>query len=444
MKTITSRGMLSFLVIWFGQLVSLTGSGLTGFALGVWVFQSTGSVTQFALISLFTSLPGILFSPIAGALVDRWDRRWAMILSDTGAGLCTLSVALLFFSGQLAVWHIYVAMAISSTFSAFQWPAYSAATTLLVPKEHLARASGLVQLAEAVAQIASPAMAGALMGIIAVYGIILIDFLTFLFAIFTLLVVHVPKPGISAEGEAGKGSLLFEAAYGWTYIYARSGLLALLIFFAVSNFATGIVAVLFTPLVLSFTTPIVLGTLLSIGGLGFLAGSLAMSTWGGPRRRVYGIIASNLLAGAVLLLAGFPPRAWILAMCAFTFFFGLPITNGCSQAIWQSKTALDVQGRVFSVRRMIAWSSLPLAYLIAGPLVDQLFEPLMAEGGWLASIIGQIIGGGSGLSIRLLFIIMGLIILLATLVLYFYPRFRNVEVELPDVITDQVPATASG
>ncbi len=438
MQTVAPRGFQTFLLIWFGQLISLTGSGLTGFALGVWVYLRSGSVTQFALISLFTSLPGIVFSPIAGALVDRWDRRRAMILSDTGAGLCTLSIALLFLSGKLEVLHIYIAMAVSSTFSAFQWPAYSAATTLLVSKENLGRASGMVQISEAVAQITSPVLGGALMGVIGVQGVILLDFATFLFAVFTLLIVHVPRPETTAEGKAGQGALLREAAYGWKYIRARLGLFGLLLFFAATNFATGIVQVLFTPLVLSFTTAAVLGLLLSIGGLGFLAGSLTMSVWGGPKRRIYGILGANLLMGAVLFAAGFPPRAWILGAAAFLFFFSLPITNGCSQAIWQSKTAPDVQGRVFAVRRMIAWASLPLAYLVAGPLADQVFEPLLAEGGLLASSVGQIIGVGVGRGIGLLYIILGFMILLATPVAYLYPRLRQVEIELPDFIMDRV------
>lgn len=425
-------------------MISLTGSGLTGFALGVWVYLRRGSVTEFALISLFTSLPGIVFSPIAGALVDRWDRRRAMILSDTGAGLCTLSVALLLLAGRLEVWHIYFVMAISSTFSAFQWPAYSAATTLLVPKEHFGRASGMVQISEAVAQIASPVLAGVLMGVIQVQGVILLDFATFLFAVFTLLMARIPRPEMTPEGEAGQGSLLREAAYGWTYIRARPGLFGLLLFFAVSNFATGIVQVLFTPLVLSFTTASVLGLLLSIGGLGFLAGSLTMSIWGGPKRRVYGILGSSLLMGGVLFAAGFPPRAWILGAAAFLFFISLPITNSCSQAIWQSKTAPDVQGRVFAVRRMIAWASLPLAYLVAGPLADQVFEPLLAEGGLLASNVGQVIGVGVGRGIGLLYILLGLMILLATLIAYLHPRLRQVEIELPDFIADKAQVAALG
>ena len=438
------RGMLTFFTIWFGQVISLTGSGLTGFALGVWVYQRTGSVTQFALISLFTSLPGIVMSPIAGALVDRWDRRTAMLLSDTGAGLCTLAIALLLLAGHLEVWHIYIALAISSTFSAFQWPAYSAATTLLVPKEHLGRASGMVQLGEAAAQIVSPALAGALVGIIQIQGVILIDFATFLFAVLTLLIIRVPRPEATAEGQAGQGSLLREAAYGWTYITARPGLLGLLVFFAATNFTSGIVGVLFTPLVLGFSTPAVLGSLLSIGGVGFLIGSLTMSAWGGPKPRVYGILGFSILQGIVLFAAGLPPRVVILAVAAFFYFFSLPVVNGCSQAIWQSKVAPDVQGRVFAVRRMIAWSSLPLAYLVAGPLADRVFEPLLAVGGPLAASVGQLVGVGPGRGIGFLYMVLGLISLLAVVVALLYPRLRRVEAELPDVIGEKAPVASGG
>jgi hypothetical protein len=133
-------------------------------------------------------------------------------------------------------------------------------------------------------------------------------------------------------------------------------------------------------------------------------------------------------------VAGFPPQATILATAAFLYFFSHPIINGSSQAIWQSKTAPDVQGRVFAVRRMIAWSSLPLAYLVAGPLADQVFEPLLANGGALASSVGQIIGTGEGRGIGLLYILLGILSIVATVLGSLYPRLRNVETELPDII----------
>ena len=153
------QGMRTFMIIWSGQLVSTIGSGLTSFALGVWIYQETGSTTLFALNLLAYTLPNLLLSPIAGALADRWDRRLLMILSDTGAGISTLIIAILAFTQNLEIWHIYLATAFNAGFSTFQWPAYSAATTLLVPKNQLGRAGGMLQVGEAVSQLITPAIA---------------------------------------------------------------------------------------------------------------------------------------------------------------------------------------------------------------------------------------------------------------------------------------------
>lgn len=435
-KSIATRGMTVFILMWLGQLVSLAGSGLTSFALGVWVYQRTGSVTQFALISVFIVLPAILISPVAGALVDRWDRRWTLIISDAGAGLSVLIIALLLWSDRLNVWHIYVANAAISVCTAFQWLAFSAAMTVLVPQKQLGRANGMVQTAQAISRLASPVLAGVLVVTIRIYGVILIDFATFLFSVFTLLLVHIPKPAVSIEGAAAKGSLLSEATYGWKYVKARPGLLGLLIFFAVSNFLIGVVTVLATPLVLTFASAAVLGVVLSVGGSGMLVGSLVMSAWGGPRRRIYGVLGFMLLSSLCMILAGLRPSAVLVSGAAFLFFLGLPISLGSSQAIWQSKVAPDLQGRVFAIRSMIAWSAMPVAYLIAGPLADHLFEPLLAPNGWLSGSIGRMIGVGPGRGIGLLFITMGFITLMSTLGGFLYPRLRLVEDELPNVMQE--------
>lgn len=409
------------------------GSKLTGFGLGVWAFETTGSVTRFALIMVFTALPGILLSPIAGAFVDRWDRRRTMIASDTGSGLCTLGIAILLLTGRLQVWHIYLLMAASSAFGAFQWPAYQASIGLLVPKTQYGRASGMVQLAQAAAQIVAPAAAGVMLGAIGLQGIIAVDFATFLFAVSTLLFVYIPRPE-RAGSTRGEASVFREALEGWRYIAAHPGLMGMLFLFALANFAIGIVYVLFTPLVLSFSTSAVLGGLLSVGGIGFLVGGLLMSAWGGPRRRIYGIYAAETLFGTMLFMAGFPPSPLLLGVAAFLVYFSLPIINGCSQAIWLAKTPPGLQGRVFATRRMIAWSSLPLAYLLAGPLADRVFEPLMAVGGPLAGSVGRVIGVGPGRGIALLYMIFGTLILGVTLVAVSYPRLRRLELEIPDAV----------
>jgi MFS family permease len=427
--------MVGYILIYFGQLVSLIGSELTSFALGIWVYQHTGSVTQFSLISLFTMLPGLVISPVAGAFVDRSSRRWTMILCNCGAGLSIGVLALLLITGQLQVWYIYLIVAAISVFNAYHWLAYSAAITLLVPNRHFGRASGMTQMGEAVAKLIAPILAGVLLVTIHLQGIILLDFASFLFAIVTLVVVSFPEVKTANE-KATKHLLLQEAAYGWSYITARPGLLGLLVFFVTTNFTVSIAEVLVTPLVLSFTSATVLGKVLSLAGSGMLMGSLVMSVWGGPKRRVYGVFGGELLLGLCLVLMGLRRSVNLIIAAGFLAFFAVPIIVSSSQAIWQSKVAPYEQGRVFAVRRMLAWSSRPLAYLIAGPLADHVFEPLMLPKTLLAGSIGQLIGVGRGRGIGLLFSVMGLLTILTTVIAYQYQCLRLVEDELPDAVAD--------
>jgi len=432
-----ASGMRIFSVIWFGQLISTIGSGLTGFALGVWIYEQTGSTTLFAMNILAYTLPTLLMSPIAGALVDRWDRRWAMILSDTGAGLSTLVIWLLYSNGHLEIWHIYVATAFIAAFSTFQWPAYSAATTLLVPKKHLGRASGLVQIGEAVSQLISPIVAGALFVATGLNGIILIDFITFGFAVLTLLAIRVPKPEATEDGQEGKGSLLQEAAFGWKYITARRGLLSLLLYFAAINFASGFFGPLLVPMMLDLAEPDTMGMVFSIVGLGMLAGTLIMSAWGGPKKRILGILVPGALMGLTTIVMGLRPSLVLIGASGFMMMLFMPVLNGSSQALWQSKTAPDVQGRVFAARRMLAQFTQPISLILAGPLVDRVFQPLMVEGGRLAPTVGKIIGVGPSRGTGLLLILMGIFVFVISFAAYAYPRLRMVEEELPDHIADE-------
>lgn len=430
------HGMRIFTFIWIGQLFSLIGSGLTEFALGVWVYQRTESATQFALITFFIALPHIVISPLAGALVDRWDRRWAMILSDVGAGCCTLIVALLLFTGRLEIWHVYVAVLASSTFGAFQFPAYSVVMTMLVPKEHLGRANGMVELAWAAGRIISPLLAGLLVAAISIEAVILIDVATFLFALGALLVVRVPNPE-PTSGDAEEEGILRSVRYGWAYIAERPGLRGLLLFFLAVNFSLGFFQALFVPLILSFASTETLGITLSVGSSGLLIGGLLMSVWGGPRRRIHGVIGLGVPFGLCLLLTGVQPSVTLIAVASFVFFLLQPIINACDHAIWQSKVEPDVQGRVFAMRRTIEMSSALLAYLIAGPVIDYLFAPLLAADGPLVGSVGQLIGVGPGRGIGLLFVLLGLMPIGTALWAYLSPRVRLVEDELPDVVADK-------
>lgn len=426
------KGMRVFLMVWFGQMVSIIGSGFTGFALDIWIYQHTGSVTQFAFAFVFSQLPPIFVSPVAGALVDRWNRRYCMIISDLGAGLSTLAIAILLFAGHLQIWHIYIATALSSIFGTLQWTAYSASIPMLVPKEHLNRVNGLTELAEALTMLLPPVLGGALLVTIQLQGIFIVDFITFLFSIVTLLSVRFPKTKTTEEVE--KSSLLADITYGWKYIASRPGLLALIIFFAASNFILAIVSVLLTPLILSFTSPAILGLILSIDGVGMLVGTLVVSTRQGATRQIRTILGFQMLGGLCILVTGLRTSAPLIAVAAFLFAFGSPIINCSSQIIWQRKVAPEVLGRVFAVERMIVGSLQPVAYIISGPLADRVFEPLMAVNGLLAGSIGQIIGVGKGRGIGLLFMVMGIFSMLISVIAFQYPRLRFLEDELLDQI----------
>lgn len=432
-----SGGMPAFIVTWLGQVFSLVGSGLTSFALGVWVFKRTGSPTLFAFIGLFAVLPKVIFSPIAGALVDRWDRRIVMILADAGAGLSTLFVTLLLFSGCLELWHIYLSAAASSLCGAFQWPAYTAAVTQLVPQKHLGRANGMIQFGRAAAEIFAPLLAGVLLLTIQLKGVILIDVATFIFALLTLLLVRFPllKTQPAADNLA---SFKHDLTFGWRYILTRKGLLNLLFFEMTVNFIWGMVGALIVPMILSFTTSDKLGAIITIAGTGMLTGSLLMTAWGGPKRRINGVIFFELLSGVCFMLMGLRPEFWLVAVGAFGAHTTIAIIFGSNQALWQTKVELNSQGRVFAAQQMFASAASPLAYLLAGPLAEQIFEPMMASGGALSYKLNPLLDSGAGRGIGLMFILMGLVKIAVSVLGYLNPRVRLVEDELPDALSGSV------
>ena len=441
-----ATGMRAFITIWFGQLISLIGSQLTAFALGVWVYDQTHSVLMLALSQIAFAAPFVLFSPLAGVLADRWNRRTAMIVSDFGAGFAVLAAALLYLNGALQPWMVIPVNFMMATFGTLMWPAYTASVTLLVPKEHYGRANGFVQLGEALPQIAGPALAGALYVAVHLGNMALIDAATYLFSVILLLLfVRIPNPPRTADGQKAKGSLLEEMRFGWDYIVQRKGLLALLMFFLAINFLGGVMNPLFTPLVLDNWKADVLGYISTIMGVGMLVGTLLMSAWGGGKRKVFTLLGASLVGSLFLVGAGLRASIPLLAVCGFGFMFSLPLMNASSQAIWQAKVAPDVQGRVFAVRRAIAWSSQMVAPLLAAPLADFVFRPAMSEGGALALILGPLIGVGANRGVGLLITLLGLLNAVVTLVAFGNARIRNVESELPDhgaEASPQPPAAA--
>jgi DHA3 family macrolide efflux protein-like MFS transporter len=435
-SVVPGQSMRTFVIIWIGQVISILGSSLTSFGLGVWTYQQTGEAMSFALTVLFGNLPQVLLLPVAGSLADRWNRRWLMILSDTGSALVTLAVVLLLCSHTLQIWHIYLVSAVGSIFGAFQQPAYQASITMLVPKKHLGRANGMVQSAGALGGILPPLLAGFLFVTIGLGGIVLIDFITYFFAVGALLAVRIPQPKAEAQPEERRSTVWSDVRFAWAFLRQRPGLLGLQCYYAAVNFFLSLVFVLSTPLLLSRHPPSVLGLVQTVLGIASLVGGLIASAWGGPRkgmvRAVVGGIALYMLG---IMLAGLRPHpAFVAVGLAFNVIV-VTLVQSISNAIWQSKVAPRVQGRVFSLRYMVATVISPLAYLTAGPLADRVFEPLLREGGLLAgTVVGTVLGTGAGRGIGLMYLLAGAAVIAISGLAYLYPRIRRLEEEVPDAI----------
>lgn len=434
-----SEGGRVFSVIWVGQLASNLGSAMTSFGLAIWVYQETGSATQLAMIVLASRLPMLLASPFVGVLVDRWDRRWAMIVSDTGAALGTLVTMVLLLAGNLEVWHLYLTLSFSGLFQAFQFPAYSAATTLLVSKEHYARASGLVQLAGSVGQVAAPIIAAIVVVGSGLTSLFIADFVTFLVAVGTLLFVRFPSAERSERRGAGIGGLLGEAREGLDFVLGRRALLILMLSFVVVNFAFGFQGVLLVPLLLIIADAETAGLVVSISAFAFVAGSLGLSVWGGPKNRIAGVYLPIMAMGVGLILIGIRPIVGFVVTGLVLMSATNPIASGSSQSLWQSKVPPSLQGRVFALRQMSAIAAAPIAFLSAGVLADRFFEPLMIDtGGHLEALFGS----GPGRGMGLMFVLAGLLVMTTAAVAHRNPRIRTLEVEVPDLEPREVPARA--
>lgn len=438
-------GMRGFALLWSGQLVSALGSSLTSFAITIWAFQETGQATTLALVGLFAFGPSILVGPLAGALVDRWNRKLVTALSDVAAAIATAVLFALHATGTLEVWHLYLLGAWSGVFGAFQWPATSALISLLVPKEQYGRTAGLMSLIESAPLIVAPFLAALILAAFGLSAVLLIDMATCALAVASLAFIRVPQ--VQPTGEQGqvRPRLGEELVFGFKYIAARRGLLGLMLMFAVVNLVSGMTGIMSSATVLARTgnDAVALGSVQSLAGVGGLAGGLLLGVWGGPRVKVYGVfaclIASGLL-GTVVFAAG---RTLPLMMLgAFVYLFCVPILNGCSQAIWQSKVAPAVQGKVFTARRMLAQALHPISLLVAGPLADRVLEPAMSSpsASRLAEAFGPVVGTGAGAGMALLLLASGLLLAAAALVGILNPRVRNVEAELSDHDADIRPA----
>ncbi len=426
-------GFRAFLIVVVGQLFSLTGTGMSRFALTLFAWESTQQATSVALIGFFSFAPVIVMSPIAGALVDRWNRKLMMMLSDFGAGVATIALFLLSLSGQLELWHVYIAALVTGVFESFQFPAYSAAISLMIDKKDYGRANGLVGVVESSSGILAPVFAASVYVLVGLNGILLIDLITLVIAFITLLIVHIPQPPPSDQDTAHT-SLLEDSLFGFKYIKAHPSLFGLQLFFFFGNFLFGAGA-LVAPMILARTgnDANMLALVNALQGIGGVVGGVIITWWGGFHRRIYGVFIGWIVPASMGLIAmGLARDAVSWGIAGFMTVAVFQLLNASNQGIWMSKIPPALQGRVFSIRRLIAQVAGPLAILVVGPLADNVFEPNMAVGGAWAATFGSWVGVGAGAGMGLILVFCGGLLMVTTLVLFSVPGIRNVERIVPD------------
>jgi DHA3 family macrolide efflux protein-like MFS transporter len=414
------------------QILSMIGSVMSSFAIGIWVFAETGDTTPLLLVGVFKWLPFMLFGSVAGVLADRFNRKSLIIGADAAQAIPTLLLLISFSAGTFALWQLYLAALIQSLFGMVQSPAMQASITMLVPDEGRDRANAVMQIAGPSARMLAPVVAGFLYAFVSVEGILAIDLITFLIAVAVISQVHIPQPAETAESKASRGSIWHELRGGFTFLYSRRGLFVLSFYFLFLNFITAGVWVLLSPYMLvltDFNEPLV-GILMGVSSFGLVTGGLVPIVWRVPRPRIHTILITLALAAVGLMLFGTVRSTVALGVVVFLMMLPYKMTNALLSSIKQSKIPPDMQGRVYGLTGQISILAQPIALLLTGPLVDDLLEPMVGTSRWrvFAPIFGNEAGAGMGLYIATC----GLFLFIATLLVYALPIVRHLEHDLPD------------
>ncbi|WP_416671890.1 MFS transporter [Egbenema bharatensis] len=436
--------MRTFIILWFGQLVSSIGSSMTYFALTLWVWQQTESATAIALILVFYQLPQIAISLFSGVLVDRISRKHLLIFSDAAAACCTISVGILAAFQALQLWHIYLIATIIGCFGNIQSLTYSTLVPLIVPSEHHTRASSLGTMVNYAAGILAPALAGLLYPRVGLLGITGIDVVTFAIAMVTLFLVTIPQGdegvgsrewGVGKEEEVSKGKKLWqETTFGFRYIAVQPSLLAMVIVMSAFAFLNQMGEVLYQPMILARTggNAEILGVVVAASGVGGVIGAIALSIWSGFRRRTVGMSVGFIGIGLSELALGLGQGIGLWALTRFGASLHSPLIFSSYMAIWYAKVAPNLQGRVFAADYLIGIVIEASAGLSAGLLADRVFEPGMQAEGSLSSMFGAIVGIEAGSGIALLYMLNAIGMIWVGLISFRVKTFREAETLMPD------------
>ncbi|MGN1248837.1 MAG: MFS transporter [Candidatus Spyradocola sp.] len=418
--SVSLRGMRMFLTLWLTQAFSALGSSMTAFALVVWSYQAEGSALSTALLTVCSYAPYVAMSIFAGTLSDRWNKKKTLLICDALAALTTVGVLLLLKTGHLRLWHLYGINAINGLMNTVQQPASEVAVTLLTPREQVQRASSLQQVSNSIINIATPALAAAMIAFAGLESVLLFDLVTFAAAALSLLVL-IRIPASPAQQKTERFSQALRTGLG--YLGKNRGILMLILFLSGINLVASMHSAALPALAINRAGEAGYGMVNTVVGIATLAGSLLVAALPQPKSRVKVICNTLLFAMTTenfLLAFGRIVPVWCLGAALGWIF--IPMMSANLGALMRERVPVELQGRVYSVRNALQFFTIPVGYLASGWLVDCVFEPLMAvqsAGSPLVSLFGTGKGAGAALTF-------GLLGVLGTLICLYFRRNRHI------------------
>ena len=414
----------NFILLWATQTLSRLGSSLTPFALILWAYGETGSALSTALLTVSSYIPYILLSLPIGTLTDRMNKKRLMLISDTSAALCTLTILFVWLSGNLELWHLYLVNAITGTAQTFQQPASEVATTLVTPEDKYQKAGSLNALAYSVINMASPVIATALYSVGGLTLVIIVDLSTFTVAFLSLL-LFVRIPEMKSE-KREDSHIMMDLKEALSFLRTNMGILQVILFLAAINFIASIYNAALPAMILSFESESVLAAVQSTAGIAMIIGSAIAAMLPTPKSRVRMIILSLFISMSTenFMLAFFRnPIMWCVG--AFLGWLCIPVMNTNLDALMRSQIPSSIQGRVYSARNMLQFFTIPLGYLAGGFLVDSMFEPFMTDKS--NTVLNQLFGTGKGSGAAFLFAVIGVMGVLVCVIFSRLKAMRNLE-----------------
>jgi len=398
-----------FFILWGSQAVSTLGTSMTNFALIVWVYGQKGTASSITLLSICSFLPSILFCFIAGTIADRWDKKRIMLIADLAAAIGTVTVLILYSTGSLRIWHLYIINFMLSFMNAFQNPASYVATSLLVPKEHYIRVSGLQALSGSVITILAPALGSAVLAFGGLKTVLFLDLSAFAVA-FSILLFFIRLPAIEYQEKIPE-SFIQSCMSGIRFLKEHTAMMRIILFFAFINFIAKMGSYGMLPaLILSRTgnNQTALGLVQTAVGIGTLAGSILVTAMKPAQNRIRTIFLAcgiSFLLGDVGLSLTHHLPLWIIS--AFTANIPMAFLNAHLTAIMRINVPIEMQGRVFSARDTIQYSTIPVGLLLGGILADYIFEPFMTTASPLQHLLSFWFGTGKGSGLAIIFFFVG-------------------------------------